>query len=89
MVQQMEQRFASSDFTQMEGNKVIMDTETDFANVENEDRVDLNKIMSENSSYKKLVYGCLADNMRLPFADNVFEAYISNLSLMIVQHRER
>lgn len=27
--------------------------------------------------------------MRLPFADDTFEAYISNLSLMIVQHRER
>jgi len=31
----------------------------------------------------------MADNMRLPFEDGVFEAYISNLSLMIVQHRER
>jgi len=36
-----------------------------------------------------MVLGFLADNMRLPFADEMFEAYISNLSLMIVQHRER
>ena len=66
-----------------------MDSETDFANLESENRVDLDRIISENSPYNKLVYGCLADNMRLPFEDNVFEAYISNLSLMIVQHRER
>ena len=66
-----------------------MDTETDYANLEAEGRVDLSGIASENSSFDKLVFGCLADNMRLPFADNVFEAYISNLSLMIVQHRER
>jgi len=66
-----------------------MNLDTDFASPENTDRVDLNGIISENSGANKLVYGCIADNMRLPFADGVFEAYVSNLSLMIVQHRER
>ena len=66
-----------------------MDTETDYADPTNQDRVNLDQIMSENTPYNKLVLGCMADNMRLPFADNSFEAYISNLSLMIVQYRER
>ena len=63
--------------------------ENDYANSENTDRVDLTQIQSANGPFDKLVYACLADNMRLPFEDNVFEAYVSNLSLMIVQHRER
>ena len=66
-----------------------MDTETDYADPTNQDRVNLDQIMSENTPYNKLVFGCMADNMRLPFADNSFEAYISSLSLMIVQYRER
>ena len=85
----MEQRYAQSDFRKLEGNKVIIDSETDYANLENQDKVDIERVMSENTPYNKLVYGCVADNMRLPFADCTFEAYISNLSLMIVQHRER
>ena len=51
--------------------------------------MDLARVMNENGPYNKLVYGCVADNMRLPFADSTFEAYVSNLSLMIAQHRER
>ena len=85
----MKQRYAGSDFTQLAGNKVVMDTESDYANTENNDRVDLDKVIQENAPFSKLAFGCVADNMRLPFADNVFEAYVSNLSLMIVQHRER
>lgn len=89
MVQKMEQRYAQSDYKRLDGNKVTIDLATDYASVENTDRVDLARIMQENQPYDKLVYGCMADNMRLPFEDNTFEAYISNLSLMIVQHRER
>ena len=66
-----------------------MDTQSDYASPENTQRVDLGQIVDECKPFKRLVYGCLADNMRLPFADNTFEAYVSNLSLMIVQHRER
>ena len=80
----MKQRYAGSDFTQLAGNKVVMDTESDYANTENNDRVDLDKVIQENAPFSKLAFGCVADNMRLPFADNVFEAYVSNLSLMIV-----
>jgi hypothetical protein len=43
--------------------------------------VDLNAIITQNSGANKLFFGCIADNMRLPFPDCSFEAYISNLSL--------
>ena len=66
-----------------------MDVETDYANPLNQDMVNLEQVISENSPFNKLAFGCIADNMRLPFTDNTFEAYVSNLSLMIVQHRER
>ena len=86
----MKQRYARSDFTSIAGNKVVIDDETDYAsNLESQERVDMEKIMTENAPFNKLVYGCLADNMRLPFADNYFEAYVSSLSLMEVEYRER
>ena len=37
----------------------------------------------------KLVFSCVADNMRLPFPDRHFDCYISNLSLMIVPDYKR
>ena len=89
MVEQMKRRFEGSDYGQKCGNKFVMDTETDYANLQSDQRVDLDSIIAQSKPFDKLVYGCLADNMKLPFADNSFEAYISNLSLMIVQHRER
>ena len=35
-----------------------------------------------------MVIGCVADNMRLPFPSNYFDAYIANLSLMLVEKPE-
>ena len=49
----------------------------------------MGQIFADAEGAEKRVFGCIADNMRLPFQDGVFEAYISNLSLMIVQHRDR
>ena len=37
----------------------------------------------------KKVIGCVADNMRLPFPTSYFDAYIANLSLMLVEYPER
>ena len=68
---------------------MVMDLENDYANPEVTERVDLQAIITENAPFNKLAFGCIADNMRLPFEDSTFEAYVSNLSLMIVQHRER
>lgn len=36
-----------------------------------------------------MVFGCQADNMRLPFPDQWFDCYISNLSMMIVHDYKR
>ena len=47
---------------------------------------DLNKIVEGQGSYNKFVYGCRANSEILPFSDNSFNAYISNLSLMIVSN---
>ena len=88
MVSKMKERYSTSDFTKIEGNKVVMNTEIDYASLKVNERVDMDKIITENGSFQKLVYGCVADNMRLPFADNIFEAYLSSHSLMIVEHRE-
>ena len=63
---------------------MIIDAETDYTATENTAQIDLEAIRQQNAPYNKLVYGCIADNMRLPFPDATFEAYISNLSLMIV-----
>ena len=81
MVNLMQDRFAQSSFTREAGHKVVMNCQTDFADPTNSDVVDLERILQENAPFDKLVYGCLADNMRLPFADATFEAYVSNLSL--------
>ena len=67
----------------------MIDTEVDYANPEVTRRVDLQTLMEDNAPYSKLAFGCIADNLRLPFEDATFEAYVSNLSLMIVQHRDR
>lgn len=64
--------------------QIVMDVENDYADPSNDTRVDLETVFSENSTADKRVFGCIADNMRLPFNDATFEAYVSNLSLMIV-----
>lgn len=85
----MKDRFENSDYRSLPGAKFVMETEIDYANLQSDWRVDLDSVIAQNKPFEKLVFGCVADNMKLPFADNCFEAYVSNLSLMIVQHRER
>ena len=45
MVEKLKQRYAQSDFTQIEGNKFLIDTEKDYANPEVTQRVDLQSLM--------------------------------------------
>ena len=84
MISMMKQRYDQSSFQQTEGNKVVIDKDTDYADPACTQQVQLDQIREQQAPFDKLVFGCLADNMRLPFADGAFEAYISNLSLMIV-----
>ena len=56
-----------------------VDLETDFIN---SNEATVAPKLEEGDD--RLVFGCVADNMRLPFPDGHFDCYISNLSLMIV-----
>lgn len=81
-VELMKERYQNSEFTKIPANSVHVDMR---------DFVSDSKLMADLPQPKgneRHVYGCMADNMRLPFADESFDCYISNLSLMIVpDHR--
>ena len=79
----LEHRFEQSDFSEVAGNKFTIDSETDYTDQSERKMLDLNKIIQEQGQFKRLVVGCMADNMCLPFHDSTFEAYVANLSLMI------
>jgi len=77
----MEKRFEGSEYGAIAGNKHLVDVESDFPG----DRsltVDPSKLVPADAS--RFVYGCRADNMRLPFPSEFFDSYVSNLSLMLV-----
>ena len=78
MVKAMAKRYETSDFVKL-GGTVKMDTETDYVN-NTEGLV----LIKDEEPKGKSVFGCQADNCRLPFPDEVFDAYVSNLSMMIV-----
>jgi ubiquinone/menaquinone biosynthesis C-methylase UbiE len=79
MIATLNKRYQKSDFINLPGNRVYVDLETDYIN-SNEATVDPRFEPGD----ERLVFGCVADNMRLPFPDEHFDCYISNLSLMIV-----
>jgi len=72
------QRFV--DFKQLNGCSVQYDTETDYVG---KPSLVIEKL-PEPTPGTRQVYGCIADNMRLPFPSDHFDCYISNLSMMIV-----
>ena len=80
MVQQMSERYLSSEFKLYPKCTVEIDPTTDF--VLNQELTVTPSMPADQESRK--VFGCLADNMRLPFPNSFFDCYISNLSLMIV-----
>ena len=53
-----------------------------------EHKCDMEAIIKNKAgtNFSKFVFGCQANNEILPFPDNYFGAYISNLSLMIVHN---
>ena len=63
MIKMLEQRFVRSDFSEVVGNKCIIDSETDYTDQSESKMLDLNKIIEEQGQFKKLVVGCMADNM--------------------------
>jgi len=81
MVTIMKRRYDNSEYSKLEGNHFKFDIESDFVGDENL-TVDPSTLVPADAS--RFVYGCMADNMRLPFPSEFFEAYVSNLSLMLV-----
>ena len=79
-------RFEESDYKLIEGNKLVMDTETD--NVSNPGaQIDLDAIVAEQGAFRKLVYGCRASGSALPFPDAFFNCYVSNLVLQLIDNQ--
>jgi len=79
------------DFSKVPGNKVMVDTETDYSEIK--DGVKLARTLQieeviKGQDFDKLVYGCRANNELLPFPDASFDAYVAGMSLMLVpNHR--
>lgn len=93
MIQLLKANFsdASNDYCQVPGNKSLVDTETNFCELNADQslkhKVDLPAIIQGQGDFRKLVYGCVANNEVLPFGDNLFDSYIANLSLNLVDNR--
>ena len=79
MMRMTTRRFDESDYKLINGNKVLIDAETDF--VSNGERIDLDAIVAGQGQFRKLVYGCRASGSALPFPDAWFDCYVSNLVL--------
>lgn len=85
MVQKTAERFSRSDFILIEGNKVVVDTEVDYTALACQPQmVDLEEIVTSQGAFRKLVYGCQASGSALPFPDNWFSCYVSNLVLQLI-----
>ena len=78
MVEMMCDRYEHSEFKLVPNCRVITDLRDFVADSS------LRPELPEPKPDEKVVFGCMADNMRLPFADASFDCYIANLSLMIV-----
>ena len=96
MVKRIDYHYSSdeSDYARIPLNKFYVDCETDYTILEEESGLklknmcDVDKIIEEKAGgdFSKFVLGCQANNELLPFPDGHFGAYISNLSLMLVNN---
>ena len=87
MMRLAKKRFEESDYNLIPGNKLEIDTETDY--IETASKVDLDAIVAQHGDgFRKLVYGCRASATSLPFLDGWFTCYVSNLVLQLVDSKE-
>ena len=70
------------DYKNIEGNKALIDLDNDYRDLSK--KCDIEDIIKSQGEFKRFIYGCQANNESLPFQDNTFDSYISNLSLHIV-----
>ena len=92
MLVKVKQTFDTADWTKVAGNKCVVDLETDYrefkagSNSELANLCDIDAIQAAQGEFNRFVFGCRANNELLPFADGSFNAYIANLSLMLVNN---
>ena len=71
---------------------MIIDSETDYVSSNSRSQrdniIDLDALVEAQGHFKKLVYGCKASGSALPFPDNWFDCYVSNLVLMLIDDAE-
>lgn len=72
---------------------MIIDSETDYVSSSSskslkDNIIDLDAMVEAQGNFKKLVYGCKASGSDLPFPDNWFDCYVSNLVLMLIDDAE-
>lgn len=96
MVNRLQENYSQleeeNDYVRVQGNKYVVDLQTDFCEFSDEtctalkNKCDLESIIKDQGDFRKLVYGCQANNELLPFPDASFGAYIANLSVQIVNN---
>lgn len=92
MIDKLQARYQSddNDYTLVKDNKFVAEADRDFTEFSDDTctklkhQCDLEAIVKSQEPFRKLVYGCLANNELLPFGDESFGAYIANLSVHIV-----
>ena len=97
MLDRVKKNYERSDFVKIKRNKVIVEDEVDFTEVERDENeelrlkytCDIGEIVQQHGKFDKFVYACQANNERLPFPDNYFNSYIANLSLHLVANPQR
>jgi len=80
-----------ADYMHVEGNKFVSELETVFTELDEtktklKHTCDLEAVVESQKPFRKLAYGCQANNEMMPFADGTFGAYIASLSLMLVNN---
>ena len=79
-----------NDYMLVKGNKFAQ-TDRDFTELDETKTklkytCDLEAIVEQQKPFRKLVFGCQANNEMMPFSDGTFGAYVANLSLMLVDN---
>ena len=88
MMTRTKERFDDSDFIYGKGNKVSFD-ETNYTAQSPPPQIDIEEKIKEQGDYSKLVLGYRVSGTELPFKDESFDGYASNLVLMLIENPKK
>jgi ubiquinone/menaquinone biosynthesis C-methylase UbiE len=94
MIVKVKETFEQPGWSQVQGNKVIVDLETDYSELKEDSNSELKNIcnltelIANQGDFNKFIFGCRANNEILPFEADFFNSYIANLSLIQVSNRK-